>query len=780
MADAMEVARSVRDRVTHDVTTDELRVLIESVVQEKLGPEVAATVRLAGKDHTPMVRTTHGVFPFSKGTILKDLNTAGVALEEAVELVRQLEERVRSSDASAVSEQFLHEVTAKLLVERQTADVVRRYRLTNWVSSSSVPVIILIGGATGTGKSTLAMELAYRLGVVWVTSTDMVRETMRAVLSPSLVPGLHDHSFRGMVVGGQVLSDPRERVLVGFRQQMAQVAVGIRAVIQRAIYENAHIIIEGTHIVPPFDQYLPPGANAHVAGFTLAVPDEEQHRRRFPERSHRQPARSPGIYLDAFQSVRWIHEDMLRMAEEAETVVLSNADLDKTLRSAVDILSRGLPLDDGGTGTTPPSAPKKPPMPTLFLIMDGLGDEPNAALAGKTPLEAADAPHLRRLARSGGQGQIQTARNAGDVPSTDEGTLALLCADPQVRLGRGLLEALGEGVPLPQEAVVFRGNLASVDNDGGIVDRRAGRIKDGVVDLLAPLSRVPLSGGLVARVYPGHEHRVVVTLLGTGLSASVTDTDPGGRYGVHRINFPVPTDSSPEAARTAEALSEFLTMARESLPRHPLNATRVSLGLLPANALLTRGASVVPQRRMFARLDGMFVGRCSTARGIARYLGLKTATSATMTGNLDTDLDAKFVAAGRALGDGQFVVVHVKGTDIAAHDRRPMEKSKFISAVDAALGRFLAQHPELSGKLRIVVSADHGTSSVTGQHMADPVPLLLATWQAESSEEAEFSERSSAQGALGLLGPGELPALLGIAGDGESSAVNVEQRYLAV
>ena len=105
-----------------------------------------------------------------------------------------------------------------------------------------------------------------------------------------------------------------------------------------------------TRIVPPFDQYLPPGANAHVAGFTLAVPDEEQHRRRFPERSHRQPARSPGIYLDAFQSVRWIHEDMLRMAEEAETVVLSNADLDKTLRSAVDILSRGLPLDDGGTG----------------------------------------------------------------------------------------------------------------------------------------------------------------------------------------------------------------------------------------------------------------------------------------------------------------------------------------------------------------------------------------------------------------------------------------------
>src|SRR5690606_18781120 len=132
MADAVEVARGVRDRVDCDITTDELGRLIERVVEEKLGADVAQAVRAAGKSHTPMVRTTHGVFPFSKGTILKDLNTAGVALEEAVELVRQLEDKMRGSDA-AVSEGFLHEVTEKLLVECQTEDVVRRYRLTNWV-----------------------------------------------------------------------------------------------------------------------------------------------------------------------------------------------------------------------------------------------------------------------------------------------------------------------------------------------------------------------------------------------------------------------------------------------------------------------------------------------------------------------------------------------------------------------------------------------------------------------------------------------------------------------
>src|SRR5690606_27134405 len=152
------------------------------------------------------------------------------------------------------------------------------------------------------------------------------------------------------------------------------------------------------------------------------------------------------------------------------------------------------------------------------------------------------------------------------------------------------------------------------------------------------------------------------------LSAAVTDTDLGGREGVHRINLPMPTDSSPEAARTAEAWGEVLAIAKEALARHPLTATRVPLGLLPANALLPRGAAAVSRRRASSRLDGMFIGRCSTARGIARYLGLKTATSASMTGNLNTDLDAKFAAAGRALAETDFVVVHVKGTDIAAHD----------------------------------------------------------------------------------------------------------------
>ncbi len=770
MDEAVAIAREVRDSLMgeSEITTQQLRAKVQQCIVNRLGAEFAALLpsqSVHDADGIPMVHTTHGVFPFSKGVILRHLDTSGLELEDAMALVAELERRIRAENkATSLSEAQLHAQVERVLRERHGDGYQRRYKLTHWIRESATSVIILIGGATGTGKSTLAMELAYRLGVDWVTSTDMIRETMRAVVSPALLPGLHDHSFRGMLVGGQVLSNPRERVLAGFRQQAAQVAVGIKAVIERAIRERQHIIIEGTHLTPPFAQYLPVEVPAHSAGFILAVPGEEEHRARFPERSKTQPERLASTYLDAFQSVRWIHGDLLRMAEDAETVVLPNIDRARTQSMAVDILSRGLPVEAENRSSLAPRIDSKPSAPpTLMIIVDGMGDVPNPALGGKTPLEAARTPTLRRLASAGGLGQISTGSRGGHAPNTDEGIMALLGAeDQQGGLARGLFEALGQGIPLPPGAVLFRGNLATVEPDGRIVDRRAGRIRDGVADLLAGLRRVQLSGGISAGIFAGHEHRVLVMLMGAGLSAAVSDTDPGSEAAVQRVLPVRPRDDTPEAARTAEALSELLKVCSEHLRQHPFNEDRVNRGLLPATGIITRGAAETPQRRPRRGWAGAMVARCNTALGVARYLGMKTATSQRMTGSLDTDMDAKFEAASRLIDEVDCVVVHFKGADIAAHDRRPMEKRDFISSIDAALARFLQSRPDLSGKLRVVLSADHGTSSVSGDHIPDPVPLLLATWNKDGSNESEFSENSAAGGALGLVAPGELVELLGL------------------
>ena len=138
---------------------------------------------------------------------------------------------------------------------------------------------------------------------------------------------------------------------------------------------------------------------------------------------------------------------------------------------------------------------------------------------------------------------------------------------------------------------------------------------------------------------------------------------------------------------------------------------------------------------------------------------MRTVTTQTMTANLDSDLDAKFQAAASLLASSWLVVIHFKGTDIAAHAKRPLAKRDFIGQVDAALGRFLESQPELTESLRIVVSADHGTSSLTGNHIADPVPVLVARWQGHG-EDAAFDEASAEHGALGILGPGELAEML--------------------
>ena len=366
MADAQEIARAVRDSVLgkKEITVDKLGDRVDSLIEKHLGPEALEQSKLPVGDTVPLIETSRGVFPFSKGVILRHLDTSGLKLEDATALVDRLDHWARSHGDESFAEDRVHRQVVSMLGASHGEDYARRYRLTVLGQQSDKPIIILLGGATGVGKSTLAMELAYRLGLVWVVSTDMIRETMRTVISPDLAPGLHDHSFRGIVDVGDVLNDPRERVLAGFHRQASQVRVGVRAVIDRAISENAHIIIEGTHLSPPFRQYLSDPSAAHVAGFVLAVPDESEHRRRFPKRARKQMKRKAQTYLDAFQSVRWVHDDLLRIAEDVEAVVLGNENLQDTLSGAIDFLSRDPrslqfpPLSDADLAHRPLECPR--------------------------------------------------------------------------------------------------------------------------------------------------------------------------------------------------------------------------------------------------------------------------------------------------------------------------------------------------------------------------------------------------------------------------------------
>jgi 2,3-bisphosphoglycerate-independent phosphoglycerate mutase len=636
----------------------------------------------------------------------------------------------------------------------------RRYKLVGWLRSVNVPVIIFIAGSTGTGKSTVATELAYHLGIHNITSTDIIREAMRTIISSEVVPGLHDHSFKGIALGGEQLSNPRERVLAGFRQQAAQVAVGVRAVIRRALRENVHLIIEGTHLLPPFEDLVPLGTPCHIAGFVLAVNKEERHQARFPQRAKRATLRDPTPYLEAFQSVRWIHDDLLALADEHGTISFNNKAINSTLSGAIDYLSKSFPVEGGDKPKTIPKAIiPAPKRPTLLLILDGLADEPNPLLSGKTPLEAACTPTIDKLAGGGGQGLIHTGPASGALPETDDGFKALLgnVHTQAAGLGRGLIEALGCGINLPAGAILFRGNLATIHNDGLISDRRAGRIREGATELLSSLKSIPLGSGISGNIYAGKEHRVIVMLQGPRLSADVCDTDPGSDAVNMTPISATPTVDSPEALRTALALNKLIKLVGNHLEKHPINIQRAKRGLPPANTIITRGAASVAQAPNQRYEDSPFamVSGCTTSLGLARIYGYLPVTTSQMTGNLDTDIPHKFDTASMLFSDHSLVAIHFKGTDIAAHDRMPLEKCTYIERVDKSLGDFLNKHPDM----RIAITADHGTSSKTGHHTNQPVPLLVADWDPEN-DSTFFNEDTAEQGALGLLGPGELNAIL--------------------
>ncbi len=757
MNDAFALSRELRKSIAdlEEVTADELEERLQVLIEARLGKRVPKPRAVA--QSRPLVGTAEGPLPFSRGILLRSLLTAGLDIEPAIQVGDDTLAWLQQLGERTVTEQQVEERVARRLRDQHGASHARRFLLTGWLRRARRPMVLLIGGATGTGKSTLATELAFRLGIRMVTSTDLIRETMRAVLSPAVVPGLYDHSFRGTIQGGQVLSNPRERVLLGFRQQAAQVAVGIRAVVKRSIRENSHLIIEGTHLLPPFRQYVPPEADVVLAGLLLAVPSEKLHSARFPMRAKRAAQRDESAYLDSFQSVRWIHDDLLHAAEENGEFVVDNRDVQKTVAGVVGFLSESFSAVQPEFPEPNNEGPSEEQPPTLFIILDGLADEPIPALGDRTPLQAADIPYLRMLAATGGLGQVQTGKDRGVAPETSEGMMALL--GTSTLLGRGLLEALGHGVPLPSDTVFFRGNLATVQPDGVLVDRRAGRIRSGVEDLVAGLKDVRLRGGLLGHVYVGHEHRLVVALHGPGLSDSISDTDPGSSGVIQRRLRAQAIDGSREALRTAAALQELLDHAEAHLGKQPHNTARKKAGLFPANCIITRGAAATSQlpARARGRSPGALISGCGTALGVARALGYQPATSKDMTGNLDTDLDLKFRTVQELLKVHNLVVLHIKGTDIASHDRKPLQKRDFLTRVDGALGTFLRGLPPHS--LRIVVSADHGTSSRTGDHMTVPVPLLLGSWEGPG-EQANFDEEAARGGALGLLQPGDLAGIL--------------------
>jgi 2,3-bisphosphoglycerate-independent phosphoglycerate mutase len=371
----------------------------------------------------------------------------------------------------------------------------------------------------------------------------------------------------------------------------------------------------------------------------------------------------------------------------------------------------------------------------ILCSLDGLGGLPRPG-TGKSELETAALPILHALASRSACGLLRHV-GPGITPGSGPGHLGLFGYDPlQHPVGRGVLEALGIDFHLKPGDVAARGNFCTVDGEGRITDRRAGRIStDLCVKLCERLRTITVDGAEIV-IEPVKEHRFVLVLRGDGLSGSVSETDPQA-LGVP----PLPARAlEPAAERTAAAVNQFVERARQLL--------RDSA---PANMVLLRGFDRQPDIPLFPetfRLRAAAVAAYPMYRGLARLVGMEV---------LDTGPTfADEIATLKAHWDSfDFFFLHYKDTDKAGEDGDFDAKVAALERFDARLPDVLALRPDV-----LAVSGDHSTPSILAAHGWQPVPALVASAYCGADHVSRFTERDCASGALGLLPAQELMPIL--------------------
>ena len=272
--------------------------------------------------------------PFSKGILARSLNVADIGSEEAYRIASDIESHLLKEGIDSISVEDLNVVVINFLKDRYPT-FANKYIKWRTIRKSREPLIILIGGASGVGTSSMAFELASRIGIKNLISTDMIREVMRKIISNDLSPVIHKSSFNAYesIRTPTIRLDP---IIEGFINHVDVVTVGVEAIIERSLKEGISIIIEGVHIVPGFIKKELINKD-NIIEFTLIVENPEIHKGRFYSRC-RQPwvKRSLQTYLDNFEAIRKTQKFMIEQALESNSHIINNVDVINTIDVMID------------------------------------------------------------------------------------------------------------------------------------------------------------------------------------------------------------------------------------------------------------------------------------------------------------------------------------------------------------------------------------------------------------------------------------------------------------
>lgn len=277
----------------------------------------------------------HGL-PFSKGLLAQSFMAAGLPPSRSYAMAKEVEDRFRAGAETRITIHRLRQLAADVLEEIAGPEIAKRYIKLQEIGRLDRPVIVLIGGTTGVGKSTIASEIAHRLGITRLVSTDSIRQVMRGIFSRELMPAIYESSFnawRGLRVPVPHGANP---VIVGFREQTAVVATGVKSLVERAVTERVSMVIEGVHVVPG---YIEPSefGDAWVVQLVIAVDDEDSHRSHFYIREvQTEGSRAFEKYRANFTNIRMLGGYIEDLANEHGVPIVHSHQLDRTVADTLE------------------------------------------------------------------------------------------------------------------------------------------------------------------------------------------------------------------------------------------------------------------------------------------------------------------------------------------------------------------------------------------------------------------------------------------------------------
>ena len=402
----------------------------------------------------------------------------------------------------------------------------------------------------------------------------------------------------------------------------------------------------------------------------------------------------------------------------------------------------------------------------VYVLLDGVGDLPHPNLVGKTPLDAASTPNLDRLAKNGTMGQVITV-GKGIAPESDIAVFNMLGYKfkHDDYAGRGVVEAIGIGIDFKDGDLALRGNFATLNGNGVIIDRRAGRnIEKQDTEAVSNEieEKIKFSDeNATAIITPTIGHRLVIRIRSDcTLSSNISNTDPAyGRVdgmGIARavtdflkIEKCLPLDEESHTKLASKLVNELTEQSLDIMKKSKVNERRKENDKKLLNGILLRDAgNIYPKVTPINDLHSMkfsCIVDMPVEIGISKILKMKTYDAGGR-----TDYEEKAKVAAKAMDEQNAVYVHLKGPDEFGHDGDAQGKMENIEEIDKRFFGTLLDNID-SSKVAVIVSADHSTPCINKGHSADPVPLLISGDMVTNDDTQRFTEIEAKKGRIGLI-----------------------------